>query len=103
MGIRRLILGGTLIAIAGGLLGAVLADGEPDPVAECTTSAERLWSRALDAQDMADVETLPALKELPACRDLTPEQRRDFHRRNAPQEDKVAGHLIRLALNEQEN
>ncbi|MER7234035.1 hypothetical protein ABT348_24170 [Streptomyces olivaceus] len=96
----------TAVAVAGvaGTLSAfLLLGGGTDPVAECSTAAGQVWSRALDARTVAEVDALPALKSLPACKGLTAEEQEEFHRRNAQQEDRVAGHVVRLALNEQEN
>lgn len=100
MRIRRLLGGGLVVTALGIALATVATGGETDPVAECTRSAEQLWERALDARIMAEVDALPALNSLDGCRDLTAEEKEEFHRRNAQQEDRVAGHVIRLALKE---
>lgn len=101
---RKFVAGGLAATVLGvGLALAINSGGGSDPVTECSRAAEQLWTRALDAGTVAEIEALPPLNSLDECRGLTAEEKEEFHRRNAQKEDRVAGHVIRLALEEEVN
>lgn len=97
--LRKIATGAALVA----LLVTGCAGGETDPVAACEKEAEPVWEKVLSAQTMAELEALPELKDLPACRGLDADQNAEVLRRNSETGDKIVAHVVRVALTEGEN
>ena len=91
------------IALVAALLStACTSGGESDPVAGCTRAAEPVWERVLGAQTTADIEAAGGIWTLPECRELTADQKAEFRRENSETGDKIAAHILRVALTEGE-
>ena len=96
----HLRIAGAALAL-GALLVTGCSGGESDPVADCEKAAGPVWERVLGAQTTADIEAAGGIWTLPGCRELTADQKAEFRRENSETGDKIAAHILRVALTEE--